>query len=80
VTEACATCRFWKADPWSRGSKHTDPPYQGEPTQGWCRRWPPHPDNMPSEMPFPITAPEVWCGEYSQSSGISSEMREGGDG
>lgn len=65
---SCATCRFWKPDVWSREKRYTEEEGEtrhGEPLEGWCRRFPPNPDYMPSEMPFPMTAAATWCGEYA---------------
>jgi hypothetical protein len=58
VTDSCANCRFWKADPYSAGHKYTEPPYQGDPTEGQCRRYPPHMSE------YQTTAADIWCGEH----------------
>lgn len=77
MAESCLTCRFWKEDTWAReGGKWVEPEYSGKPTAGWCRRFPPSNDLMPSEMPFPTTAPEQWCGEYSPGNGPDKAVSE----
>lgn len=54
--ERCETCRFWEVFD------------STEPSDGWCRRYPPtvvadHNEGN-GNADFPITKPGEWCGEW----------------
>lgn len=77
MTESCLTCRFWKADIWTK-PRDENGELVGDAEAGWCRRYPPDNDLMPSEWPFPTTASETWCGEYKREA-RPIDPQHGGD-
>lgn len=70
----CRDCMYWNEVRDAQGASTGG---------GQCRRYPPVPQalpNYPLGVPslFPLTGPEVWCGEYlADAPAVQREFQEG---
>jgi hypothetical protein len=66
---ACSRCKFWdQTDIY--GPDLSDPDHLFNDT-GYCRRYPPPPEDNPGAGPqierHPITGSDLWCGEFKRA-------------